>query len=253
MYVITGGGRGLGRSLALELAHRKCPVLIIGRDEQALLDTAQQTPLISYCCADVSTVVGREKILHTVAQATQIQGLIHNAGIIEPILSIRHISLEAWRTCMATNVEAPLFLTQGLLPQLKTARVLHIGSGAAYFPIQGWSAYCTSKAALAMLTRSWQLEEPELLLASVMPGIIDTAMQDMIRAASPNMDPNKHAFFCELKATGRLLSPETVATFLAWLLVEATPEQYIAQEWDIYDVSHHAYWLRPPYHVPDIQ
>ena len=252
MFVITGGGSGLGRALALELAKRKQSVLIVGRNEQALQDTAQHAELIEYCCADVSVASGRALITQTLAQYTQILGLIHNAGIIDPIQSMSQITEKAWRTCMATNLEAPLFLTQALLPRLTDARVLHIGSGAAYFPIKGWSAYCTSKAALAMLTRSWQLEEPSMLVTSVMPGIIDTAMQSTIRYAQC-MDPEKHTFFCDLKASERLLSPETVAVFLAWLLLEVSPEQYVAQEWDIYDTSHHASWLRPPCRVPAIE
>ena len=103
-----------------------------------------------------------------------------------------------------------------------------------------------------MLTRSWQLEEPSMLVASVMPGIIDTPMQMKIQH-SQCMDPEKHSFFCDLKSSDRLLTTETVAVFLAWLLLEVSHGQYVAQEWDIYDTSHHAFWLRPPYRVPAIE
>lgn len=248
MFVITGGGSGLGRALALELASRQQRVFIVGRNAQTLQNTAQLSPLIAYCCADVSVASGRSVISEALAQHS-ISGLIHNAGIIEPILPITQIEEGAWRACLATNLEAPLFLTQALLPQLQKARVLHIGSGAAHFPIQGWSAYCTSKAALAMLTRCWQIDVPSLLIASVMPGIVDTAMQATIRHAQ-HMDPTKLEFFCQLKTTGGLVSSETVAYFLAWLLLDVSPEAYHAQEWDIYDTSHHPLWLRPPNVVP---
>lgn len=251
MFVITGGGSGLGRALALELVKRQQAVFIIGRQKETLRNTAEQSSLITYCCADVSLSSGRAQIVESLSQQPKILGLIHNAGIIDPIFSMAQVQEAAWRACMATNVEAPLFLTQALLPQLKHARVLHIGSGAAYFPIQGWAAYCTSKAALSMLTRCWQVEEPALLMASVMPGIVDTAMQDTIRHAH-YMDPQKLDFFCQLKKAGGLLSPETVGTFLAWLLLDVSPEHYCAQEWDIYDTSHHPAWLRPPHVVPAI-
>ena len=248
MFVITGGGSGLGRALALELTRRQQQVFIIGRHEHTLKDTAQLSPLISYCCADVSVASGRSVITAVLAKHP-ISGLIHNAGIIDPILPITQMEESAWRSCLATNVEAPLFLTQALLPQLQKARVLHIGSGAAYFPIQGWSAYCTSKAALAMLTRCWKIEKPTLLMTSVMPGIVDTDMQGTIRQAQ-HMDPEKLEFFCQLKTIGGLISPDTVAYFLAWLLLDVSPEEYHAQEWDIYDTSHHPLWLRPPNVVP---
>jgi len=251
MFVITGGGSGLGRALALELVKRQQAVFIMGRHEESLRNTAQQSSLIEYCCADVSLASGRAKIADKLATQSQILGLIHNAGIIDPILPMAQIQETEWRACMATNVEAPIFLTQTLLPQLTNARVLHVGSGAAYFPIKGWGAYCTSKAALAMLTRCWQLDDPLLLMASVMPGIVDTAMQATIRHAD-YMDPEKHEFFCQLKKSGELLSTETVGAFLAWLLLDVSSEQYAAREWDIYDTSHHSLWLRSPNVVPTI-
>lgn len=251
MFVITGGGSGLGQALALALAKREQAVLIIGRQEETLQKTAAHSPFITYCCADVSLDSGRALVAKNLAHQPHIRGLIHNAGIIDPIVPITQIQAAAWRHCMATNVEAPLFLTQALLPQLKDARVLHIGSGAAYFPIKGWTAYCTSKAALSMIARCWQVEEPSLLMASVMPGIIDTAMQDTIRHAQ-YMDPQKHDFFCQLKKSGGLLRSETVAIFLTWLLLEVAPERYGAQEWDIYDTSHHSSWLQLPHVVPAI-
>lgn len=250
MYVLTGGGSGLGRALALELAKREQKVLIVGRHKKNLQITADLSQHIEYFCADVSLAEGRSALVERIG-ATELRGLIHNAGIIDPILPITRLQEYEWRACMATNVEAPLFLTQALFSLLINARVLHIGSGAAYFPIKGWSVYCTSKAALAMLTRCWHLEEPQLQIASVMPGIIDTAMQATIRAAK-YMDPEKLAFFCQLKNTGSLLSPETVAKFLTWLLLDVSAETYVSKEWDIYDTSHHAQWLRAPNIVPPI-
>ncbi len=252
MFVITGGGTGLGRALALALAKRDQPVLIVGRKNHALQETAACSPLIDSFCADLSNPDGRERLIQRITQQSTLQGLIHNAGIIDPILPMAQMQIHEWRTCIATNLEAPLFVTQALLPFLRQARVLHIGSGAAYFPIKGWSAYCVSKAALSMLTRCWQLEEPDLLMASVMPGIVDTPMQATIRQTHA-MDPQKHEFFCQLKASGHLLAPEAVAEFLVWLLLDVAPESYVSQEWDIYDTKHHASWLRPPYTVPPIE
>lgn len=251
MFVITGGGSGLGQALALALAQRECQVLIVGRHVQTLQETARQNPNITYCCADVSQESERQHLADYLAAQSDLQGLIHNAGIIEPIMPLRAITLEDWRACMSTNLEAPLFLTQLLWSKLSQARVLHIGSGAAYLAITGWAAYCVSKAGLAMLTRCWQAEYPTLAVASVMPGIIDTPMQTSIRASN-HMALDKHEFFCRLKTAHQLLSPATVACFLVWLLLDASSELYGSQEWDIYDMQHHMHWLKPPHVVPQI-
>ncbi|WP_019216369.1 SDR family NAD(P)-dependent oxidoreductase [Legionella tunisiensis] len=214
MFVITGGGSGIGQALAHALAVRQKQVLIVGRREQALVETAAFSPQISYLVADVSTDKGRQEIVAHIeqVQVTALEGLIHNAGIIEPIMPVTTIDEASWQQVLATNLNAPLFLTQKLLAKLEQGRVLHIGSGAAYFPVTGWAAYCVSKAALAMLTRCLQLENPNLSFASVMPGIIDTDMQAAIRDAQ-FMDEEKRDFFRVLKQEKRLLSTTTVADF----------------------------------------
>ncbi len=250
MYIITGGGTGLGRALACELARRRESVLIVGRREKPLRETAACSADIRYFQADMTLAEDREQLKKYLAPFS-IKGLIHNAGAIEPIVSLESITLSDWRHVMTTNVEAPLFLTQQLLPALRDGRVLHIGSGAAYFPVAGWGAYCSSKAALSMLTQCWQLEAQAPAFASVMPGIVETKMLDIIRQSS-HMQPEKLAFFLKLTQENRLLLPETVALFLTWLLLDTDKEQYASKEWDIYDKSHHSAWLVKPHVVPDI-
>ncbi len=252
MFVVTGGGSGIGRALAQALAARGKLVLIVGRQEQPLAETAVFSPLIEPLCADVSTPAGRELIIARLQDVEALEGLIHNAGIIDPIAPVADITEPAWRQVMATNIDAPLFLTQRLADKLGKARVLHIGSGAAHFPVAGWAAYCVSKAALAMLTRCWQLESTTTAFASVMPGIIDTNMQFKIRSAD-NMEPDQLTFFKQLKQNNQLLSPATVATFLCWLLLDVDRTVYQSKEWDIYDTTHHEAWLISPHVVPSLE
>ncbi len=252
MFVVTGGGRGIGSALAVALANRGKSVLIVGRHEGALVKTAASSPLINYMCADVSSPEGRQQLTVHLQDVPVIEGLIHNAGIIEPIAPIASIDEPSWHQCMATHVDAPLFLTQRLLDKLTHGRVLNISSGAAHFPVVGWAAYCVSKAALSMLTRCWQTESNPIAFASVMPGIIDTQMQASIRAAS-HMDADKLEFFKQLKQDNRLLTPATVAAFLCWLLLDIDAANYVSQEWDIYDTSHHSAWLIPPNTVPELE
>ncbi|STX29553.1 yueD sepiapterin reductase [Legionella beliardensis] len=250
MFIITGGGSGIGRALAHILADQGYSVLIAGRREQALIETASYSSLISICCADVANAEGRQAILSSLNDKPTLKGLIHNAGVIDPIAPVTAITETAWQQTLATNLNAPLFLTQLLLDKLQGGRVLTIGSGAAYFPVAGWATYCVSKAALVMLTRCWQLECNTVAFASVKPGIIDTDMQALIRQ-SESMDEEKIQFFKTLKAENRLIQPSTVALFLSWLLLKVNQDEYSAAEWDIYETHHHHLWLTKPHVVPN--
>lgn len=250
MFAVTGGGSGIGRALAQALAARGFEVLITGRREAPLEETAAGFQTIRTLVADVASAAGREKVVNAL-KGCSLSGLVHNAGTIHPIQSIESIRETDWHAAFATNLDAPLFLTQSLLPQLAGAKVLNIGTAAAYFAVRGWSAYCVSKAALSMLTRCWQEECATTAFASVLPGIIDTDMQAIIRDAL-HMDQEKLAFFRRLKAQGQLLTPDVVADFLAFLLLDVQPEEYAGCEWDIYDKTHHPRWLVAPKRVPEL-
>lgn len=234
MFVITGGGSGIGQALAEALVQKKQRVCIIGRRLACLKAVAQLSPDIQYICADVSTSTGRAEIVKALKKYPKLDGLIHNAGIIEPIAPMTSLTESEWHSVMHTNVDAPLFLTQALSHLLIGGRVLNIGSGAAYIPIQGWAAYCVSKAALAMLTRCWQLEYPEIAFASIMPGIIDTPMQAKIRA-SHGMSDEKYDFFVRLKNENKLLTASQVASYMVHLLLEVSADVFSSKEWDIYE------------------
>lgn len=76
MFVITGGGSGIGKSLAFSLAKRNQPVLIVGRREHLLQETAAFSSKIHYVCADITTPEGRNAIKKQVDSIPRVQGLV---------------------------------------------------------------------------------------------------------------------------------------------------------------------------------
>lgn len=250
MFVITGGGSGLGKALAQALAVHDKSVLIVGRRQEVLKETASHSPLIDYLCADLATEQGIHAVCDYVHHMPKIDGLVNNAGVLDPIVTLRDMSLETWSHALATNLTAPFLLSQKLYPKLIDGRVLNVGSGAGYFAIKGWASYCVSKAALSMLTRCWQLESQEVAFASVMPGIVDTDMQRLARSDEQVMDESQIGFYKRLHNEHLLLKPEAVAEFLVWLLLAVDKDIFCAKEWDIYDQSHHSSWLKAPYQIP---
>lgn len=234
LSLITGAGTGIGRGLALALASRGRTVLIVGRRAGPLAEVAGRADgRIETCQADIATVEGRAAVVAAVA-GRRLRHLVHNAAVLEPIGPLSELSLQAWRQAQAVNVEAPLFLTQALLPLLSGGRILNVSSGAAHHPYAGWGSYCVSKAALQMLTAMMQLEfaEHRIVAAALRPGVVDTPMQALIRGQSEQDFPPVQRFR-QLHAHGQLSDPEQVGGFMAWLLEDTDPELFAREPWSL--------------------
>lgn len=245
LAVVTGGGTGLGRALCHALADRGLDVLAVGRREEPLAETRRTNPdRISVLSADVATEAGREAVAATVGERS-LTALVHNAGVLEPVAPLAEVTLGEWRHSQAVNVEAPLFLTQALLPRLGDGRVLHVSSGAAHSAYSGWGAYCTGKAALHMLYQVWSLELAErgIAVGSVRPGVVDTPMQALLRQQRRENFPAIDKFL-DLHAAGKLEDPQEVAGFIAWLLLDVGADAFARSEWTFTDPEQQAIWRR---------
>lgn len=245
--VVTGGGTGIGRALAADLASHGINVVAVGRRQAPLESTrALDDERIRAVAADVTEEEGRLRVRDALPDDAKVAYLVHNAGSLDPIGPIGELDPQAWRRNLAINLEAPLFLTQTLLSRLHQGRVMHVSSGAAHRPIAGWSAYCTAKAGLFMLYRciNAELNERRILCASLRPGVVDTPMQVHVREQSEERFPSVERFR-SLKRDGQLHPPEEVAKFMSWVLREVSDGAFPAREWDIDDTTHHELWGGP--------
>jgi len=178
--VVTGGGSGIGKALSLQLAAGGVDTIIVGRREKPLLQVAGEHSKIRTCVADIGTPEGQAAIQGCVGDAP-LHFLVHNAAMM-PMGTLATTSLSTWRTTMSANVEAPLFLTQALLPNLEkvggSAKVLFISSGVADIEIPGLLTYCVSKATLKKLWKSLSLElvAKGVHVGYCLPGLVDTTM-----------------------------------------------------------------------------
>jgi NAD(P)-dependent dehydrogenase (short-subunit alcohol dehydrogenase family) len=150
-YVITGASRGIGRAIAEKLAFAEATLLLHGRDRAALAETcrlveAKSARAVSlvYDLRDADAI---EKMVEEIG-TTQLDGLIHNAGIafVKPLEAI---TLDEWQATIAVNVTAPFLLTQKLLPLMSAgSTIVNLLSIAAKTGFPNWSSYCMSKFAL---------------------------------------------------------------------------------------------------------
>ncbi|MRH77302.1 SDR family NAD(P)-dependent oxidoreductase [Spiribacter sp. C176] len=232
--VITGGGSGIGQALAKRLAEHGQHVLIIGRRAEALEETQGDQANIEPCVADVSTAEGRANIVKAL-RGKQIQWLVHNAGILEPVGPLLAQSTDALRKAWAVNVEGPISLSAALIEQMPAgSRILHVSSGAAHTAYPGWGAYCMTKAALHMAYEilRQELDERDVAVGSLRPGVVDTPMQALIRSQTEADFPAVEQFQA-LKSSGSLATPEQVAAYMHNVLEKTDAGLFSAQEWDI--------------------
>jgi 3-oxoacyl-[acyl-carrier protein] reductase len=209
--IISGGGSGIGRGIALALAREGTRVVVFGRRKASLDETLEiarsqggeglAVEADGTRVEDVDRVIGQ-----TLAQYGQIDILVNNAGV-GGFGSLHEISPETWDHIMATNLRGPFLMARAVLPYMRAQRSGHIfnissESGLEYY--EGDGAYGTSKHALNALGEYIQRENQEfnIRVNTICPGMVVSEMTDN----SPGLDPQK------------CLYPEDIADLVVWLL-----------------------------------
>ena len=239
--IVTGASRGLGAATARILVELGAKAVLNARSPSDLeavageIDPTGERVLV--VPGDVSRVDDCRRLVEaTVDHFGRLDGVINNAGVLQPVAPLAEADPAAWRTNVEVNVLGPFYLTHFAIPHLRRqrGRVINVSSGAAVKTTTGWSAYSTSKAALNHFTRLLAAEEPAIVAIALRPGVVDTAMQATIREeGDEGMTVEKHRQFVQYHEQGVLLPPEKPGRALALLALHA-PHEWSGEfiEWD---------------------
>ncbi|MFD5041872.1 SDR family NAD(P)-dependent oxidoreductase [Streptomyces sp. NPDC058377] len=153
--LVTGGGSGLGRAVAGALLADGAQVVITGRNEAALKETAAYFgPQVSYRVCDVSRPDDVEEVARGLA-GEEISILVNNAGIAGPVAPLTEITPHEWDEVFDVNVRGVFLMCRAFLPAM-TARgagdVINIASVSGKRPLLRRTPYCASKMAVIGLT-----------------------------------------------------------------------------------------------------
>ena len=231
--IITGASKGIGAATARMMGELGINVVLAARSQEAVQQIAGEIKAaggeaIGIAC-DVSS--GDEvKALFDAAvkQYGNVDILVNNAGMIEPIARIEDSDPDMWGHAIDVNVKGVYYGIFNALPVMKkqgAGVIINISSGAATSALEGWSHYCSSKAAALSLTRCTHREVADqgIRVIGLSPGTVATEMQVKIKASGINpvsqLDPNVH------------IPPEWVAQAICWM---ATDD---AKEFDGDDIS----------------
>jgi NAD(P)-dependent dehydrogenase (short-subunit alcohol dehydrogenase family) len=215
--LVTGARGGIGAATALALAEAGAAVAVCGRRPGDCAATVATIEAAGGVAFDLALDVGelraiRQTVEGAAARLGRLDIIVNNAGVIDPMAPLPEVDAEAFDRTLRINVSGPLAIVTAAWPHLRNGgRVINLLSGAAARPMLGWAAYCASKAALLMLTRSLDLEGAPagIRCFGLAPGLVDTAMQANIRAAQINEISNI--------PREKLTSPDAAARAIAWL------------------------------------
>ena len=224
LAIVTGTTKGIGAALRDVLAaDANNLVITLSRAPTAVasplniqLDVSDPTA-IEPAFAEAMVHLGNQQFEHAV--------LINNAGVVSPVGAFDQINAAETAHNLMVNVAAPMILSRlfanSLRERARQRLIVNISSGAAKRAIAGWSAYCAAKAALEMATRVAAAEasvnDQTLSICSLAPGVVDTAMQGLIRETTASEFPDV-ARFRAMKADGVLRDPHDVATEIVALI-----------------------------------
>lgn len=220
--LVTGGSRGIGRSIASRLAGEGAHVIVTGRDEDRARQAAEELSAgggrVQAVAMDVSdrgaVAAGFETVL---GEHKRLDILVNNAGISRDNLLLR-MKPEDWDAVIATNVNGLYHCCQAALrPMIRQryGRIVNMSSVVGLMGNAGQTNYAASKAAILGFTRSLAREvaSRNITVNAVAPGYIATDMTDDLS------DQVKQELSASIPL-GRIGQPEDVAACVAFLVSE---------------------------------
>lgn len=192
--LVTGGSRGIGRAICVELAKAGYAILINFNEHLGAAEETRQTietigVPVDICQADVTAESHRDLLVQfTMECFGRIDLLVNNAGIAPEVRKdILDTDEESFDAILSANLRAPYFLTQrvarrmiGLIEskEIDRAAIVNISSLRSYTTAKNYGEYCVSKAGLSMVTKLFavRLAEFGINVYEISPGLIETDM-----------------------------------------------------------------------------
>ena len=207
--LITGGGSGIGRGLAEAFHKLGNQVIIAGRRQEMLDQTASGSPGMKAIVLDMADPASIDNAVQKLtAHFPELNVVINNAGIMRPE-DVKKGAVADAEAIVTTNLLGPIRLTAALLPYLleqTSATVINVSSGLAFVPLAMTPTYCATKAALHSYSQSlrYQLKDTGVRVLEIIPPWVATELM----GATPD-DPRAMPLDAFIAETMELLATST--------------------------------------------
>ena len=183
-FIVTGGGSGMGRNLVLQLLKKGASVVAVDINQKGLDETSSLADnsksalqLIQLDITDQKAV--QETIAKIISENGPIDGIVNNAGIIQPFKKLNDLDYSVIQRVFNVNLMGTLYLTKTILPHLlgrPEAHIVNVSSMGGFFAFPGQTIYGASKAAVKMMTEGLiqELRNTNVHVSVVFPGAVNT-------------------------------------------------------------------------------
>lgn len=226
--LITGGGSGIGAAVAERFVADGAKVVITGRREEQLEKVVNSLPsgTALKCRGDVSKAEDVAQMVETTLTINGGIDILVNCAGLSVLKSITNITLEEWHQTFAINLDGPFMLMQATIPHMIKGgggSIINISSLAALRHMTDAPAYCSSKAALNVLSRQVAIDYgPQKIRCNVIcPGFVKTEMTEGFSKLAEEVGTDLDTFIANIFKNIPLRHPEggdkiaSVCSFLA--------------------------------------
>lgn len=181
--MVTGGGRGIGRQIALALAAEGADLVVVARTQREIAPVADAITRMGRRASAIPTdVTDAAQVAACIAAAEQTYGridiLVNNAAVvyIEPLIDT---SVEHWRSTLDVNLTGSFLMTKAVTPGMvrrNEGRVINVASSAGLEGVANFSAFCAAKFGVIGLTRALakELADSAVTVNAVCPALVGT-------------------------------------------------------------------------------
>jgi NAD(P)-dependent dehydrogenase (short-subunit alcohol dehydrogenase family) len=226
--LITGGGTGIGRAIALAFAREGASVAVAGRRLEKLREVISEVHKAGGAGLSMECDVTRAReveraVKGTVERFGRLNVLVNNAGMLH-VSTVEGISEEEWDRMMTVNVKGPFLMSRAVLPEFRKAdggTIVNIGSVLGLFAVKDRAAYCASKGGVTMLTKAMALDHAheKIRVNCICPSIVETELVKGVFNESEQGQALRKARIATIPL-GRIGQPEDVAEMAVFLASE---------------------------------